>query len=324
MTYLRNLLTHAETPNGKTPAPVDPFADVLLPSQGDWIDRGTMLTQSPGQWDARFEGMISPCSFLKIGSTYHLYYVGADGDRGDGGPANRKLGVATSSDPISGWTKYGGNPILTHAIGIGGCDECGIFSAGCFINGNEVICYYGGMEEGSPGSVDGDIVLADSPDGFSFTDRGDVWTNQDAGQAGGNEVFPLAAFENAGTFYIYFTGKWELMLAQGNAKDNITSDQTLLPRPGEYQQAGQVIRKNATEIILPVNTDRTTWTTEMRVANITTPQTLSASQATYNFGATNHQHRVVALDREIEKWLFYYYDPANLDFRVKEAPLVYA
>lgn len=324
---LKNLFHTGESisGSGNSPPPIDPLADVVIPAEADWTDHGTILTQSPGQWDARFEGMISPCSLIKIGTTYHLYYVGADGDRGDGGPANRKLGVATATNPLGPWTKYAGNPILSHAVGIPSCDECGVFSAGCFQHNNEVICYFGGMEEGAPGTVDGDIVLADSPDGFTFTDRGDVWTNEQSSVLAGDEIFPVAAFQNAGTFYIYFTGKWELFLAEGPAKDNITSDQLILS--GQNQQAGQVIRKNATEIIVPVNTNRTTWTTEMRVANITTPETLAASTETYDFGVTNHQHRVVQLDRfgtPQPLWMFCYYDPVNEDFRMKTAPLVLA
>ena len=321
----KNLLTLTETPNGATPPLFDPLADVNIPAQGDWTDHGTFLTQSPGQWDARFEGMISPCAIIKIGSVYHLYYIGADGDRGDGGPANRKLGVATATDPLGTWTKFAGNPIITYAVGIPSCDECGVFSAAMFVDDdNTILCYYGAMEETSPGSVRGDIALSISTDGFAFTDQGIVWSANDSGITTGNEIFPCAAFKNAGTYYIYHleaSGAWDLWLAQGNARDNITSDAEV-DNTRLYGDVSGPVRKNVNDIILPT-TLRSNWDTEMRTADITTPQTL-ATQATYAFGATNHQHRVIYLDRVEATWLMPYYDPANFDFRIKTAPMVLA
>ena len=163
---------------------------------------------------------------------------------------------------------------------------------------------------------------------FTFTDRGDVWTNQQAGNQSGNEVFPMAALEQGGTWYIYFTGKWELMLAQGPGKASITSDETLLPRPGEYSQAGMIIDKNANEFILPLLVDRTFpggWFTEMRVVNRATLNVIPAATETYQFNFPDEfTHSFVYLDRTAATWAFIYHDIANKNFNLKTAPLVYA
>jgi len=86
-----------------------------IPQQSAWTDRGVVLSAgSSGSWDKRLHGMISPCSMVKKGETYFLYYLGADGDRStDGGPRHRALGVATSSNGID-FQKYSSNPIIKH------------------------------------------------------------------------------------------------------------------------------------------------------------------------------------------------------------------
>jgi hypothetical protein len=90
---------------------------LVIPAPGDWTNRGSTGLSASGvlnQWNYRIDGAISPCAAVKRGSTYYLYYIGADGNRSsDGGPRRRALGVATSSNGLS-FTNSGNNPVVTH------------------------------------------------------------------------------------------------------------------------------------------------------------------------------------------------------------------
>lgn len=151
-----------------TVAPAAPAqSSVEVPAQSDWTDHGVIISLGPpGSWDHRLDGALTTALMKKDG-TYFFYYIGASGDRGDGGPAFRKLGVITcpaSADCTSAgnWTRYAGNPILTHEIP-SGCDEAGIFSAAPYVDEDgTVYLYFGGMQEGSGCNtlVDSDGVLS--------------------------------------------------------------------------------------------------------------------------------------------------------------------
>ncbi len=73
-----------------------------------WTKYGSnpVLSGSSGEWDEA--GVIDPW-VLRIGNTYHMWYVGWS----DGGV--RSIGHATSSDGLS-WTKDGANPVMTPDI----------------------------------------------------------------------------------------------------------------------------------------------------------------------------------------------------------------
>lgn len=102
--------------------------EIRPPSASEWVDGGVVLRAgNPGAWDVRLEGMLSPCAALERDGMYFLYYIGAAGDRStDGGPRGRKLGVAFGPDP-SRLSKYESNPVLSHAVGIPDCEECGVW-----------------------------------------------------------------------------------------------------------------------------------------------------------------------------------------------------
>lgn len=68
-----------------------------------FTQQNIVLTPGPG-WDA---GYISNPVVRKIGSTFYLFYFGATTN------TNYKLGYATSTSPITGYTKYVSNPLFT-------------------------------------------------------------------------------------------------------------------------------------------------------------------------------------------------------------------
>ncbi|MFX0140711.1 MAG: hypothetical protein ACFFDN_44140, partial [Candidatus Hodarchaeota archaeon] len=74
-----------------------------IPPPEAWTERGIVLERgAPGEWDG-FEHYVRVTSVVKKGGTYFLYYSGASGPRYDGPyePANRAIGVATSTDGIN-------------------------------------------------------------------------------------------------------------------------------------------------------------------------------------------------------------------------------
>ncbi len=51
------------------------MAEFAIPDQTDWVEKGVALTSGPvGSWDARLYGQISPCTVVKKGGIYFLYY----------------------------------------------------------------------------------------------------------------------------------------------------------------------------------------------------------------------------------------------------------
>jgi len=197
---------------------------VVYPEQGDWVDQGNIITAVNGTWEKRLDG-ISPCTVVKKDGTYFLYYIGADGDRGDGGPAHRKLGVATSTDGLA-WTKYSGNPIISWNPNGPSADEEGIFSAAAMLDGNEIVLFYGAMT-GTGGSVSADVEVVTSTDGFSFGSSTTVIDHADNSVWGfGDELYPIAAFKHNGQWHIYYLGpNWDIGLATGPSKTNMTATQ---------------------------------------------------------------------------------------------------
>jgi hypothetical protein len=118
----------------------------------------------PGSWDV----CIDTPEIVRDSSGYKLYYLG---DTLPGGsnqlPSGRaSIGVATSPDGIN-WTKYSGNPILTH----GGPDswECSWIESPAVLwdsTAGIYMMWYSGVD--TNGWTIG-IGLATSPDGFIWT-----------------------------------------------------------------------------------------------------------------------------------------------------------
>ena len=219
------------------------LVQVQIPAQSDWTEMGdVILPGQSGSWDARLDGSITPCTVVKKDGTYFLYYVGADGDRSSGGgPRNRTLGVATSSNGID-FTKYAGNPVIQLPRGNVNPEEEGAFNCGATQDdsGNVVMYWEQNVGTGSS-SVSAHVQLAISPDGFTFTDLGPVFDHRDATwRAGGDEVGPTGAFERDGTWYVFLVidGHWELGIAWGPSMDSLVNTAPLLTGSGADVRGG--------------------------------------------------------------------------------------
>lgn len=303
------------------------LADVAIPGANDWTDQGDVLTPGAG-WDAVFDGMINPCAVVKLNGTFHLYYLGGDGT-GAEGTEHRQLGVATASDGLT-FSKYVSNPILSHEVPAP-CTECGVFSAAAFVDDDgTVVLYYGGME--GQGSVDGDIVLATSTNGLDFTDQGDVIEDggPPAGVIGDDEIFPLAAWQFHGSYYLYYTAKggdvdnWSAVLATGTARDTFTTFELVSGIDGgKFKGDGGWVRKNLDDFVvfgLPAF-GSPTRDLDIYIGTLDTPNTV-VKDSTYL--GLDMIHSTTFLDRDGSTWYQYLARNDGSAIWARTAPMVLA
>jgi hypothetical protein len=294
---------------------------VQIPSQSDWTDHGTILSQGvPGSWDARLEGAISPATMVKKNGTYYRYYIGyyigANGDRStDGGPRHRALGVATSNDGIN-FTSYGGNPVITHLPHNN--QEEGVFSAAATRDSNgDIVLYYGALwaADSTTENVDIYFDLATSTDGLNFNNPpGYVRQNT------GREEDPVGVLRANGNWYVYFIDNesgWDLKLLSSSLKDILTSLTSLLTSGTDIIGGGDPAPIAPDRVALFLVRDFKTWQVEVRTAPVSAPHQLSAPVETYDF--PNMLHSLVYLDLETNTWFMYYLNGAGDGIGVKTA-----
>lgn len=268
---------------------------VKIPREGDWGTASQVIAPGAGgSWDVRLYGMKSPCCVAKLGSTYYVYYIGADGDRGDGGPANRALGVASGTDPSS-LTKSSSNPIITFSPN--GDNEEGIYSAACIVENGTIHLWYGALR-GSGGSVDIEVRYAKSTDGETFTD--DTLVHQVASE----EDTPIGAFiDGSGNYNVYYFnnlsgGSGEIRRLSGSTPTNLT-DAGLLTST-QYQGGGDV--NFLDDDTMMVGLTPGTLQGDIHKIKVGSPDALSARQEVYSDG---YEQRALYLDEDAGKWLQY-------------------
>ncbi len=306
-------------------------AEFAIPEPSDWTEQGTALSAGPaGSWDARgFDGQISPCSVVKKDGTYFLYYVGADGDRLiDGGPANRALGVATSTDGIN-FTKYAGNPIITHLPHNN--EEEGLFSAGATLDdAGNIVLFYGAVwaENSTTESVNGHVGLATSTDGLVYTDHGYVLSWNDPSVWGyGDEIFPLGAFSSGGNWYVYYGSKgpstyWDLGIAWGPSPDNLTNSAGVLTS-NDIIGSCDPIWLSEDKIAMFILKDFDDNKLDVHTIQADSPGELGSPVKT--FSLPPYRHTTIMLDRDSATWFMYQATDRAEDgdhIRVMTAPAV--
>ena len=297
------------------------FADTSIPGQNEFTNHGIAINHGDS-WDRRLEGAISPSSVIKKGNAYYLYYIGADGARGDGGPAHRKLGVATSTDGIK-FTKHSGNPILTYNPGgaSSSCNEEGIFSAAAMIDDEgTVLLYYGGMQ-GCGGTVHTSIRLATSQDGLNFQDRGVVIPYNSGCSGCGDEIMPLAVFKTNSRYYVYYNNQnWNFYLATLSDRNSVIGTETVISGGDEIRGGDGIIEGPEDEIILILGRyDGSTAEITVRNDTISDPNDFNNVLQTWNFFPT-YEHLSIYRDASIGKWFLYALDAANQEIHVLSAP----
>jgi hypothetical protein len=286
--------------------------EVAIPGQSDWTEWGVVLESGPsGSWDARLYGQITPCTVTKKDGMFYLYYIGANGDRGtDGGPKDRALGVATSTDGMH-FAKYSGNPIITHQPA--GNIEEGVFSAGVTASKDgDLLLYYGAIwaENASTPEVHCHVALAKSDDGKCFKDCGYVLSWNDPSVWGyGDEIFPLGAYYADNRYNVYYgakgrAGAWKLGVATGSGQNRLTHTRAVLTE-GQIIGGCDPVFLSHDKIALFVVYDFEKNYIEVRTADVKVPERLSDPVQTYRMFPPHCRHTAVYLDRDQKKWFMY-------------------
>lgn len=291
--------------------------DAAIPGTTDWVDQGTVVGPTSGGWDARLLGGFSPCSLTKQSGTYFLYYIGASGGRSnDNGPAFRALGVLTSTDGVN-WTKYSGNPVITHwePEGHSNQQEAGIFTTTSLLDDDgTVVLFAGAMTASGPDSVVDDGKLYTSPDGLNFTLITTVLDHTDPLVWGsGDEIDPLTVFKHPldGTWHMYYSAAnfgWALAYQSGVSRDMFdpSTSQPVI-------QGGALVVGCSSVLISPdqvalfvnrVDSNWTHWFTEVYTVSVDDPTLLNGPVVTYDF--SNSMGGAVFLDRDTNQWFWFY------------------
>ena len=291
------------------------LAEIPIPEAADWVDYGPVLeVGAAGEWDFMFAG-ATPGSVVKKDGLYYFYYVAADGYRAhDGDARHRSIGVATSPDGIR-FEKYAGNPIVTHAPFDG--EEEGANSAAITLDqeGNFVMFY--GAAAGPADIIVADGRAAVSDDGFEFKDQGRVLDHCDITLYGfGDEVFPQAAFQEAGIWTVYyqpngpFPAARTLGLASGPRLDHLPNSVGVMKAEDGIKPVGvwgNINRLSADKIAVFVQKGLWPETfVEVRTASPDTPHLLSESLSRIDI--PNLKRGTAFLDRERRTWFMYYND----------------
>jgi chitodextrinase len=281
-----------------------------VPSQGDWTDYGTILTNGAlGEWDYQLFGGFTGTAVKKDG-TYLLFYQGARGYRiVDDTVTWRAIGVATSPDGIN-FTKYGNNPVITWFPSNNG-EEGAVSGSATLDDNGDVVLYYGANTEESDTRINADVRFATSPDGLSFTDRGIVLDHEDGSVWGsGDELFPIIAFRDAGRWTVYYIPNGTLQarklgVAWGDGRDALTNSSQALSGGRSIQAWGMggsaKVGPDTYALFLNDTTERRP---EVRMVSPTAPSQLSAPVQTYQFDDVIQA--TVLLDSETNTWFMYY------------------
>ena len=298
---------------------------IEIPAQTDWTDHGWILNAgSNGSWDKYLNGMLT-ASVVKKNGIYYLYYGGACCySTSLASVTDRAIGVATSTDGIN-FTKYSGNPIITYQPKNG--DEEGAASSAATVDPNgQVVVYYGANTEESSTTVTADSRLAVSSNGKGFTDKGIVLDHTHNSVWGsGDELFPIIAFEDSGTWYQYYLPNGtpqgrKLGVAWGPARNNLTNSGAATDgrQIDAWGVGGGAVKIADGTYALFINDVRDPKT-EVRTVSTSDPRALSKPVEVYQW--PDVAQFTVILDTEVNTWFMYYRNAAQNRYGVKTAPL---
>ncbi len=233
-----------------------------VPYKNEWQNHGVKINRATGTWDRRLNGQISPGAAVKKDGCIYLYYIGAEGDRDDGGPKNRSLGVAVSGHVNANGVCTGnrdGDGVEfnrpRHLFGVNtnaNNEEEGVFSLGAWNDGGQIRIFYSRcvMENGLNDAVDCSIYTAVSDNGINFYNHNEALRRTCSGGKPwgcGSEMFPLTAIKgDDGTWYVSYRAKAkadQLGVAWSKNPDEFPVHQTALfsleADPGDRRVLGE-------------------------------------------------------------------------------------
>lgn len=161
----------------------------------DWTrkDANPLIEPGPsGSWDA---GFVSNGTIIKVGQTYHAFYLGDD----DNGV--HQVGHATSAD-LESWTKDSNNPVLPPGSS-GTWDEKWTADPCIVLYGDTYYMFYTGQDSGGTYK----IGLATSPDLKTWTkhDSNPILSPQGTGWESSN-VYEQEVIRVGETFHMLYAG----------------------------------------------------------------------------------------------------------------------
>lgn len=184
--------------------------------------------------------------------------------------------------------------------------------------------FYGANTQESPITVNADVRVASSLDGFNFTDLGIALNWSDPSVWGsGDELFVVDAIYESGQWIIYYipNGVAEsglLGVAYGN-EYNVLNQSSAVTSGGKpvsvWGTAGHVKLEQDTYALILNNVREKR--TEVRQVSWQAPNLISEPVVVYQFDEV--QQAVLLLDEENEIW-FMYYRTLNNSYGVKLAP----
>lgn len=194
-----------------------------------WEDVNTVLEKSLSGWDS---GEVIAPSVVGVDRTYYLFYEGEDAEN----PGHRAVGVATSTDPVGPFSKYGGNPVLSPTAGWEGT----IVGTPVVANvGSRFHMFYHGFSGGSDR-----IGVAYSQDLLAWTKEGDnpVLNIGQTGSWDSDKVAPSSVYVSGSVFWLFYEGfngaSWRIGVGGGMVNQTDFRVRSMAKHPSPVLELG--------------------------------------------------------------------------------------
>ncbi|MEE8523379.1 MAG: hypothetical protein V3T72_05565 [Thermoanaerobaculia bacterium] len=287
-------------------------AEIRCFRQPELEDRGVAL-EPGGGWDRRLEGAVSPCGIRRTPAGYVMFYIGAAGDRADGGPRHRQLGFAVSDDGLC-FRKWL-SPVLSPTSAYGsGLD--GILSAAVLADGEEVETLYAVLQARGPDGADHrtDIWRGATRDLRTWQQRRVIEGDGAKLRAAGRDFLPVAAIARGRRRFVFAIAEsgspsWRLWLIElrGDVLVRMYEVPDLGPQPVLGMTDPVRLSGQRYGFLLTRGPRQGPWILEMRTSPVDRPAELSPAADALAAG-DRFRHAAVLLDRDLagrSRWLLY-------------------